>query len=246
MLRIAICDDDPQELARMQALAAEYGTLRGRQVHCEAFLNAPDFLERMAQGMQVDVCCLDIMMPVFSGMDIAKTLRTHNKDLPILFCTASPEFALAGYQVQAAGYLIKPIKNLEFFAALDEVMRKLHRDASRYLMVKNDDVVHKLALDDLVYIEVEGRRISYHLMGQTITCTGVFASTVAQLQSYLNFAMPHRSFLINLDHVTAVSAAEIRLDNGKKLAFSVRKLTAFKQVFLQYMMHPNNVPPRGQ
>ncbi len=127
------------------------------------------------------------------------------------------------------------------------VVRKLSRGKSHYLMVKNDDVLQKIALDDLLYIEVEGRKISYHLMGRIITCTGVFANTVTQLQPYPNFAMPHRSFLINLDHVTAVSAAEIRLDNGKVLSFSARKLTAFKQAFLQYMMRPNNVsPPRGQ
>ncbi len=236
MLRIAICDDDPQALAQMQAVAAQYADLHGIQVHCEVFLNAADFLDRAAQGMQVDACCLDILMPVFSGIDVAARLRMFDKDLPILFCTSSPEYALQSYRVQAAAYLLKPVQKTELFAALDDILRRKQREKLHYIMVKNGDVLQKIVLDDILFIEVSGRSITYQLIDKSIACTGTFASVVAQLRPYPNFAMPNRSVLLNLDHVLAVSSTEIRMEPQKIFRFSARKLTAFKQIFLAYMM----------
>ncbi len=246
MLRIAICDDNPQAVAQMQAFAAQYAAQHGIQVHCEVFLHAADFLDRMAQGMQIDACCLDILMPAFSGIDVAARLRMFDKDLPILFCTSSPEYALQSYRVQATAYLLKPVQEAELFAAFDAILRRKQHENTHYLMLKNGNVLQKVVLDDILFVEVSGRSITYQLTNQTIVCTGIFASVVAQLRPYPNFAMPNRSVLINLDHVLAVSSTEIRMENQKVFRFSPRKLAEFKQTFLAYMMQSDNAPVNGQ
>lgn len=60
-----------------------------------------------------------------TGLDIARTLRRQNDDCPIVFITSSTDFAVLGYEVQASGYLLKPLNHDAFHATMDRVAAQL-------------------------------------------------------------------------------------------------------------------------
>ena len=57
--------------------------------------------------------------------DIARALRRQNDDCPIVFITSSTDFAVLGYEVQASGYLLKPLNHDAFNATMDRVAAQL-------------------------------------------------------------------------------------------------------------------------
>ncbi len=236
MLRIAICDDNPHALAHLESLINQYSFERNLQIHYEAFSNANDFLNRASQGTHFDVCCLDILMPTLSGMNLARKLRERNNNISIIFCTSSPEFALQSYQVRAMNYLLKPVQSLQLFEALNEVLHHIELQDSNYILVKQEGILQKIPTREILYLEVLGHMISYHTLSQVFSCRGTFSKVIDQLLPYGNFAIPHRSYCINLNHVTAISQNEIQLANHNTLKFSPRKITAFKQDYLRYTM----------
>ena len=59
-------------------------------------------------------------MGEMSGIDIAKRVREHDKDVLIVFVTSFSQYSLEGYDVNALHYLIKPLSNAKLIPILDK------------------------------------------------------------------------------------------------------------------------------
>ena len=83
---------------------------------------AMDYLE----SAEYDGVILDIMMPKMDGHQVLKKLRARGNDLPVLFLTARDSIAdrVAGLDLGADDYLIKPFDFDELLARVRAMMRK--------------------------------------------------------------------------------------------------------------------------
>ena len=71
-----------------------------------------------AQDNPFEVAALDVMMPGMNGVELGKRLRELYPGLVLIFVTASKEFAFDAYELEAAGYLLKPYDAEKAHAAL--------------------------------------------------------------------------------------------------------------------------------
>lgn len=78
------------------------------------------------ESAEYDGVILDIMMPKMDGHQVLKKLRARGSDLPILFLTARDSIAdrVAGLDLGADDYLIKPFDFDELLARVRAMMRK--------------------------------------------------------------------------------------------------------------------------
>ena len=58
-----------------------------------------------------------------TGLTVARWLRAHGYAGPIAFVTVSPDFAVAGYGVDATAYLLKPFSQSDVDAVLDKLLQ---------------------------------------------------------------------------------------------------------------------------
>ena len=86
-----------------------------------------------------DLIVSDIMMPNIDGFEFAKTVRSLNSDIPILFMTARDDFAAKqrGYRIGIDDYMIKPIDLDELFLRIGALLRRSKIASSRRLEVGN-------------------------------------------------------------------------------------------------------------
>ena len=115
MLQLALCDDSIDELSNMVKLINLYRTSRNFSCEYAVFSNGFDLLSALEKGKRFDIYYLDIIMPGFSGIDVAKEIRSFDKTAPIIFFTSSTEFALESYAVKAINYVQKPISKEKLF-----------------------------------------------------------------------------------------------------------------------------------
>ena len=105
-LKIAVCDDDTFFLRQAEHAVKRWAEEQDLTVELQLFDNG-DSLLTVSRTEQFDVLLLDIMMPLFNGMELAHVIRKTNTAVKIVFLTSSPEFAVESYDVKASGYLLK-------------------------------------------------------------------------------------------------------------------------------------------
>ena len=88
-------------------------------------------------GAVFDLIVSDIMMPEVDGFEFAKTVRTLNENIPILFMTARDDFASKqrGYRIGVDDYMVKPIDLDELFLRIGALLRRAKIASSRKLEV---------------------------------------------------------------------------------------------------------------
>ena len=84
-----------------------------------------------------DLIVSDIMMPDIDGFEFAKTVRSLNNDIPILFMTARDDFASKqrGYRIGVDDYMVKPIDLDELFLRIGALLRRAKIASSRRLVI---------------------------------------------------------------------------------------------------------------
>ena len=84
-----------------------------------------------------DLIISDIMMPDIDGFELARTVRSLNSNIPILFMTARDDFAAKqrGFRIGIDDYMTKPIDPDELILRMGALLRRAGIAASRRIQV---------------------------------------------------------------------------------------------------------------
>lgn len=238
MLQIAVCDDNIDELSNMVQLINLYRASRNLSCEYAVFPNGFELVSAMEKGKRFDVYCLDIIMPGFMGIDVAKEIRGFDKAAPILFFTSSPEFALESYSVKAINYVLKPVSKETLFFTFDGMLEqiKMEKDEDA-VIVKSSEGIQRILISNLVFVEVIGRNILYHLCsGKVVECSEPFSVACQKLLKYGCFLRPHRSYLVNMQYVDIIENQQMTLQTLSTVPVAQGKVREMKQRYLAYQM----------
>ena len=116
-----LVDDEPAALRGFER------TLRGAGYQVEAFGSARAAIERVSAG-GVHVVVSDISMPEMTGVELLRTIRAHDADLPVVLVTGLPaiESATDAVEYGAFKYIVKPVEPEDLRKAVERA-RKLYR-----------------------------------------------------------------------------------------------------------------------
>jgi two-component system alkaline phosphatase synthesis response regulator PhoP len=85
-----------------------------------------------ATGEPFDVIVLDVMLPGRDGFDVARTIRQHGIQTPILMLTARTQVVdrVVGLKLGADDYLTKPFETIELLARIEALLRRVPSGSS--------------------------------------------------------------------------------------------------------------------
>ncbi|HEX3078066.1 MAG TPA: LytTR family DNA-binding domain-containing protein [Lachnospiraceae bacterium] len=237
MIHIAICDDSIDELSNMIQLINQYRTCK--QLNCEyaVFQNGLDLIAALEKGTRFDFYCLDIIMPAFSGIDTAKELRNFDKTAPIIFFTSSMEFAFESYSVKAINYVLKPVSIEKLFFTFDEVLDRMKIEKDDVIIVKSSEGIQRILLPNLVFAEVTGRNVLYHLLsGKVIECTEPFTVVSNNLLKFKYFIKTHRSYIVNMQYIDTIGGHQIIMQTNSPVPIAQGKSREIRERYLRFQM----------
>lgn len=122
-LRLAICDDLPEEREALLALLeqAPIATV------CAQFASSEELLEAFRPG-GFELLLMDIYMDGMTGVEAVRKIREMDETIPIAFTTTSTEHTLESYRLSVLKYLEKPVRQKDINDLLHLV--KLQRDSA--------------------------------------------------------------------------------------------------------------------
>ncbi len=170
------------------------------------------------QENQIDLIFLDINMPGIDGMALAKIIP---KEIHVIFTTAYREFAIEGFDLEAADYLLKPIAFDRFLKAVSKVKNSSNQPIStdsEFIFVRQDRKMEKVGFDEISYIESYSDYLKIHLKGKTLVVRESMNNFFQKLPQS-KFIRFHRSFIGRLGAIESYTHEYIQIA-GKALTIS--------------------------
>lgn len=227
-VKCLIVDDEPLAIEVLKSHISKLDSLEIAGIANDAF-DAFDFLNKR----KVDLMFLDIHMPEMKGTELLKSLKNPPA---VIFTTAYREYALEGYDLNVLDYLLKPISYKRFMQAVEkfntyfsqENEATLHKKGSseEFLYLREKNLIHKIPLKEIVYVESMGDNVTIHTIGRKITnrCT---ISSIEKLLSENGFLRIHRSYIVSLSRITSFSPASVYINNKEFPIGTSYKKTVF-------------------
>ena len=209
ILSCAIIDDEPLAAELLASYVSKTPWLRLAGVYESAVTAMKELRER-----PVDLLFLDIQMPELSGLEFATLLP---KDTRIIFTTAFDRYAIDGYKVDAADYLLKPVSYDRFAASVNKVIewfetneRRKTAARDRFVYVKSEYKLIRLDFDDILYIEGLKDYVKiYFEAPRKPVLSLVNMKRVEDCLPKPQFMRVHRSFIVNMAKVSMVDRGRI-------------------------------------
>ena len=235
-MKIAICDDDKDELLRISSILDTYIEERNAPIDYKTFNSATELLSTTKSGAY-DLYLLDIIMPMLNGIDTAREIRSVDKVAQIAFLTSSPEFAVESYSVKACNYILKPVSREKLFFALDDIMQSVMEENQPSMVVKSSEGMVKILLSQLAHVEALDRRVIYYLSsGKMIECSSPFSKVCEELLGHGAFIQLHRSYLVNMHYIKNIKNTEIVLQTNVTVPIAKRRTAEIKERYLAFQM----------
>lgn len=232
MLRMAICDDD---LAFMNSLKTKIDVWENKPFNSRiSCFTDGDALVSTHKSTPFDIILLDIVMPLVNGIETAREIRAVDKEVKIVFLTSSSEYAVESYTVKANNYLLKPVKSEDLYSCLNELASEMN-SSLRNIVIKCNDGIHKLLLDNIEYVEASNKHTVFALSdGRKLESIRAFNTYENDLLEY-DFCKCHRSYLVNIHHIDSYTTSEIKTGSGSLIPISRNRHKDFESAYFSKM-----------
>jgi two-component system LytT family response regulator len=236
-VKVVIVDDEQLAID----VIAEYLRPRSEFEIAGKFTKAKQATEQIIR-LKPDLVFLDIKMPGADGFEILQAVFPAHQPY-VIFTTAFDQYAIKAFEVNAVGYLLKPIDKAKFGEALDRFLL-LHKadqleqfysginnligakaeDSLERVMVKDARSVQFIEVKDVLYFEAAGDYVT----AVTIAGQKVISYTMNQLEKELPedlFRRIHRSHIVNVKSIKDFEPHfngeyQVNMKNGVKLKMS--------------------------
>ncbi len=231
-MELIICDDEPIILSSIKnRVLKEYPDM-----HVKTYTSPKKLL---ANKDSASIYLLDVEMKEMSGLELAAQLRQNiskkNPQPIIIFITGYPAHMQKAFDVQAFHYLLKPLDDEKFSEVLSRAVTEVQlqlENATDYIMIKSGSAHTKLALDDIIFIESNNKKMIVHTTDTVLETYG----KMQELESMLipRFFRSHRCYLVNLAHVITYDHNSLTVTGGQTLYLAKNHYGDFITAFMNY------------
>jgi two-component system, LytTR family, response regulator len=240
MTKILIVDDE----ARTRELIAKMIDSFGYDLETIPEGSSVETAIKAIHEHQPDIVFLDIQMPDGTGFDVIKAIE--GKNFEVIFITAHEEFAIKAIKFSALDYLLKPVDTSELKDALDRALESIeHRtegnqfealkqninpNEKRRLVLKTQESVHVVDLDDIIRCEADRNYTSFYLKGSKKILVSKTLKEYETLLSSHNFLRVQQSHLININYVDRYdkkNGGAVVMKDGSEVPLSPAKRDIF-------------------
>ena len=227
-IRIAVCDDDEKVLAETLELLKNYKKI---PLSADTYTSGEALL---AAGKKYDILLLDIDMDGPNGIETARRIRETDRDVKLIYVTNYSDYTIFAFGVHAFAYLLKPLKAGELFAQLDEACAYGFTRAEPELEFQAKEGIVRIVPSEILCFEYLDRQVLMHTAKGLWHLKRRITELGREMERY-GFAMPHKSFVVNLYAVQRIHGYEITLTDGRSVPLSQKKSAQFRKALNTYL-----------
>lgn len=232
-MRIAICDDDKEIVAKIQSIVVNFFKEKRLPVPKIAVFYSGDSL--LADRLKKDIVFLDIEMPGRDGICTGKKLFEQNKNIILVIITSFSEYLDDAMRINVFRYISKPIDSKRLKRNLSDALNAYIIKKNKEITVESDKGITRYNSSDILMIETSNRKVVIHTVNGTEISDKPLKEWLTILPDSV-FYQCHRSYIVNISHIKRLLSDRIILDKEKTEAYlTKRKHHEIKKKWMLYI-----------
>ncbi len=239
MIRIAIVDDEKEQIQLILEIVTEFFKNKKIQIYADTFTSGEELL---SASVSYDLIFLDIKMGGINGIETAQQLRVKNKKASLFYITSYENYIKRSMTIHPFAFIMKSFsdeeirKNLEdylqYFNSMNDnksrEVYQIHTIDGRSFNVNMNDIFYFHYLENRI-VEVIMKKDKYRVKD------GIMHIYPMLNQEY--FIIPNQSFIVNLHHVKEIDGKNKKLvmENGDLVLIPRRKYSDVIEVLNHYI-----------
>ena len=183
----------------------------------------------------IDIIFMDIYLGGINGVEAARDISRAGRGR-FIFTTASREYALEAFALNAAHYLLKPLTKNAVREALGRCLPKREDEHPKLLEIKTRQGIVPIPMDNIVYIEVLNKICTVHTEKNSFQ-TYISLDALSELLDSTSFIRAQRSFIVNMKYIESFYFDHIVMQGGKEIVLSRSSRTELKNQYQQFLFH---------
>ncbi len=239
-MRIAICDDNTEQLETIKGAVVSYAKRHPDiTIQTTAYCTPLSFLEEWSKNGCYDIILLDICMPGILGTEVAKEIRQRKENPEIIFLTTSSEFAVEAFTLKAAHYIIKPFSQVQFDEAMNRAVEKHQNKMVKNITLKLRNCEARLVdLNEIIFVESSSHSQHVHLKtGDHIESRQTLSELLALFSVHAKgqFISPYKGYIVNQKSIRSIEPDNITLKSGVKIPIVRRNFKQIKENYFSFI-----------
>ncbi|MDT8404447.1 LytTR family DNA-binding domain-containing protein [Sulfuriflexus sp.] len=244
-MKLLIVDDEALARERLRSLLADLDA--SIEVVGEAATGQQAIDQ--ARHLHPDVVLLDIRMPGMDGIEASRHLNAFSPPPAIIFTTAYDEHALAAFEANAVGYLLKPVKaerlqqSLATASSLHkgqlQALQESRQDKARsHIGVRMRGDLRLIPVNEICYLRAGQKYVELRYVQGETNGTALIEESLKTLEEEFSeqFVRVHRNALVALECISGLekdslgrvrvrlNSVDDKLDVSRRHVAAVRKL----------------------
>jgi len=233
VVRIAICDRNKKSTNSLTYMIDNIAQDLGSNVVVLHYKNSRDLLQCVTKGEYIDIILMEIDVDPIDGIEAGRLIRTipHMRRSLLIYMSQFKKYYKDAINNQAFNYLLKPIDCDIFREICFKAFRALEEPYHFFTFVFKH-MHYKLHIDQIIYFESNGRKISVVTDRSSFEFYGRLSSIAEQLKS--SFLYVHKSYLVNFSHIIAMNSSYCIMSNQMQVSISAKKSKDMYRYYLLY------------
>lgn len=234
MLRIAICDDEPEQIVLLKNHIIRILFRLDMDADIFEFTSGDALLKNSGAGQGFEVIFLDIKMKDNNGIETAKQIHEQDRKALVIFVTGRTEYMQMGYEARAFRYILKPASEPTIEEVIRQALKEIQLSERGCFRFKEKGGETRVDINDIIYFEAQNHRLNVICAKAVHSFYGRISDIEKQL-SGKGFVRCQKGFLVNAVHIRRIGKTGILLDNGSMLPVSSNYLRQTKDTFISVL-----------
>ncbi|HZY25676.1 MAG TPA: LytTR family DNA-binding domain-containing protein [Bacteroidales bacterium] len=216
MITVIAIDDEPLALQ----LIVDYIQITPDLMLAGQFENPLEAAQYISKN-PIDIVFTDIQMPGLNGIEFTRSMVNGPV---VIFTTAFAKYAIEGFKLDIADYLLKPFTYEEFLTSVhkaERMIRSITKPAddvlsnNEFLFLKSDYKIKRINFQNILYIEGLKEYVKVYIVHSDKPILSLSSLKIMEIKLPADkFMRVHRSFIVNLEKIETIDRRRIVF--GKK------------------------------
>jgi Response regulator of the LytR/AlgR family len=235
-MKIILCDDEKEQMEILSTYINDYACSHHVEIQIEEYSDCDTLWWDMQSGTTADLFMLDIQMKHMTGIQLAHKMREACMYQMVCFITGIKDYVFEGYDVDAAGYILKPFERPQIDKVLDKAVDILSTQQEYSVLQSGKDTI-RLYHTDIIGLEAVGHDTKVYLKHSRTNNRDdiIMKLGINEFMAQVNMELTiiHRSYAVNMRNILQITKEECIGENDTHFPIARGRHEEAMQAFIK-------------